>query len=71
MIFFNFALSAAQKRMKIAKCAAPKMMAKCFAAPKMMANYDMEERLPRRKENLIISSHQTPPPSSEIKDDVT
>ena len=36
-----------------------------------MANYDMEERLPRRKENLIISSHQTPPPSSEIKNDVT
>ena len=60
MIYANFAM-ARPKRMKMAKFAALRMMAK------KMDNYDMEERLQGRKENINISS----PPTSGIKDNVT
>ena len=60
MIYANFAM-ARPKRMKMAEFAALRMMAK------KMDNYDMEERLQGRKENINISS----PPTSGIKDNVT
>ena len=60
MIYANFAM-ARPKRMKMAKFAELRMMAK------KMDNYDMEERLQGRKENINISS----PPTSGIKDNVT
>ena len=60
MIYANFAM-ARPKRMKMDKFAALRMMAK------KMDNYDMEERLQGRKENINISS----PPTSGIKDNVT
>ena len=60
MIYANFAM-ARPKRMKMAKFAELRMMAK------KIDNYDMEERLQGRKENINISS----PPTSGIKDNVT
>ena len=60
MIYANFAM-ARPKRMKMAKFAELRMMAK------KIDNYDMEERRQMRKENINISS----PPTSGIKDNVT